>query len=152
MTATNDWTVVELTTEQTYPLRRAVLRNDTPTDEVSFPEDAWPGAHHLGVIDDGVLIGTSTWVPRPLAVQPEAIAVQLRGMATAPSYQRRGVGAALVAVGCQRAIDAGAQLVWANARDAALSFYTHHGFVVAGEGFIDATTMLPHHVVIRMLS
>jgi GNAT superfamily N-acetyltransferase len=147
-----DWVVVPLTTQQTHGLRRTVLRSDTPTDDVSFAEDDWPGAHHLGVVDEGVLVGTSTWIPRPLDSQAEATAVQLRGMATARSHQGRGVGSALLAAGCERALDAGADLVWANARDAALTFYSRHGFVVSGEGFVDATTQLPHHVVIRLLS
>ena len=146
------WTVVELTAEQTHPLRLAVLRHDTPTAEVSFPEDRWPGARHLGVIDHGVLVGVSTWVPRPLAAEPETDAVQLRGMATARSYQGRGVGAALVVAGCDHALSTGTELVWANARDAALDFYTRRGFVVAGQGFVDSTTQLPHHVVVRRLT
>ena len=148
----DEWTVVELTAEQTHPLRLAVLRHDTPSDEVSFPEDQWPGARHLGAVDDGVLVGVSTWVPRPLAAEPELDAVQLRGMATAHSYQGRGVGAALLAAGCDHALTTGTELVWANARDTALAFYTRHGFVVAGQGFIDAATGVAHHVIIRRLS
>lgn len=147
------WQVVELTTQQTYPLRLAVLRRDTPTDDVSFAEDDHPGARHLGVVDsDGTLIGTSTWIPRPLATQPDVAATQLRGMATAHSHQGTGVGGVLLAAGCAAAAASGARLVWANARDAALAFYTRHGFQVVGSGFIDATTQLPHHVVVRHLA
>jgi GNAT superfamily N-acetyltransferase len=145
------WTVVELTAEQTHPLRRAVLRPDTPSAVIIFPEDDWPGARHFGVFDDGMLVGISTWVPRPLAAEPEVAGVQLRGMATVPSHQSRGIGAALVAAGCDHALSAGADLVWANARDSALTFYARHGFVVAGQGFVDPTTLVPHHVVIRRL-
>ena len=42
-------------------------------------------------------------------------------------------------------------IVWANARDAALRFYERHGFAVHGDGFVDATTQLPHHVVVRRM-
>lgn len=147
------WRVVELTTEQTYPLRRAVLRDGTPTDEVRFAEDDWPGVRHLGVDDDGVLVATSTWIPRALADEPEVDAVQLRGMATARTHQGMGAGAAVLEAGCARALAAGTELVWANARDTALGFYTSHGFVVVGDGFIDAsTTQLPHHLVARRLT
>ena len=45
---TSPWLVVELTAEQTHPVRLAVLRADTPTKEVRFAEDDWPGAVHLG--------------------------------------------------------------------------------------------------------
>ena len=77
--------------------------------------------------------------------------MQLRGMATLQSHQRRGVGAALISAGIERAMAIGAEVVWANARDAALAFYLREGFSVQGDGFIDATTQLPHHVVVRRL-
>jgi GNAT superfamily N-acetyltransferase len=143
--------VVDLTTEETYPIRLAVLRHDTPTKQVSFPEDDTPGARHLGVVDDGRLVATSTWIVRPLATMPETPAVQLRGMATLQSHQGRGIGAILVEAGCAHARSVGAGVVWANARDAALTFYEANGFEVVGDGFVDAATQLPHHVVVRHL-
>ncbi|MGA1594495.1 MAG: hypothetical protein ACO371_07620 [Ilumatobacteraceae bacterium] len=45
----------------------------------------------------------------------------------------------------------GAELVWARARDTALTFYTSRGFEVFGEGYVDLSTGLPHHDVIRLL-
>ena len=140
--------VVELSPEETHPLRLAVLRYDTPTKDVSFTEDTWPGAMHLGLRVDGKLVAVSTWIPRPHNEQP---AIQLRGMATAHRLQGTGLGGVLLRAGCERAAATGVQLVWARARDAALDFYLRHGFVVEGDGFIDATTQLPHHLVVRTL-
>lgn len=147
----SEWQVVEITAEQTHPVRLAVLRADTPTKEVRFAEDTWPGAVHLGAVDPatGELIATSSWIERELAARPGVPAVQLRGMATMHAYQGRRVGAALIDAGMAHAASIGAEIVWANARDAALAFYTREGFVVEGDGFIDATTQLPHHVVVR---
>lgn len=141
--------IVELTPEQTHPLRLAVLRFDTPTKEVVFPEDTWPGALHLGLRVDGQLVATSSWVPREHDGAP---AVQLRGMATDRSLQGSGLGGVLLDAGCARHAAAGVSLVWANARDAALAFYLRHGFEVDGDGFIDANTQLPHHRVLRRLN
>jgi len=118
---------------------------------------------HLGVHDvtgdvtgddtgDGArLVATSTWFPREFAGAPGRRAIQLRGMATLHGWQGCGVGAALLRAGLAHAREAGAELVWANARDTALAFYLRHGFDVHGEGFVDATTNLPHHVVVRAL-
>jgi predicted GNAT family N-acyltransferase len=143
-----DFTVVEIAAEETHELRLAVLRNDTPTATVTFPEDDLPGTFHLGVRDaDGHLVAISTWIPRLFRDQP---AVQLRGMATAPRVQGQGVGAILLEAGCTRAAET-APLVWARARDSALAFYVGHGFVVDGEGFIDDQTLKPHHVIVRRL-
>jgi GNAT superfamily N-acetyltransferase len=149
-----NWRVVTLTPDETHPVRLAVLRADTPTKEVRFAEDEWPGAVHLGAVDPAAadpsrLIATSSWVPREMAARPGVPAVQLRGMATLHEYQGKRVGAALIDAGMAHAASIGAEIVWANARDAALAFYTREGFVVEGDGFIDATTQLPHHVVVR---
>ena len=138
--------VVELSAEETHPLRLAVLRFDTPTKVVEFPEDHWPGAVHLGLRVGDELVATSTWVPRPHKDEP---GVQLRGMATSRAVQGAGYGGVLLEAGCARMQADGARLVWANARDAALAFYLRHGFVVDGEGFIDANTQLPHHQIVR---
>lgn len=145
-----EMSVVEITTVDTYPLRLAVLRADTVSKVVDFAEDSWPGTVHLGVRDcRGHLVATSTWVPRAFVGAPDEPAVQLRGMATASQLQGRGLGALLVAEGCRRAWALGAEVVWANARDRALAFYQRHGFEVYGDGFVEAVTQLPHHLVVR---
>ena len=142
--------MVRITAEETHPVRLAVLRADTPTKEVAFAEDHAPGAVHLGVRIDGVLVATSTWIPRD-APDGTSPAVQLRGMATAGHLQGTGIGALLIAAGRDHARSIGAVAVWANARDRALAFYDREGFAVVGEGFVDATTQLPHHVVVSRL-
>lgn len=141
--------VVEITALDTHPLRLAVLRKDTPTKEVVFAEDDWPGSWHLGLRRDGELVGTSSWVPREHDGRP---GVQLRGMATAEALQGTGLGGVLLEAGCDLARTKGFPLVWARARDAALAFYLRHGFEVEGDGFIDQTTQLPHHLVVRSLA
>lgn len=145
--------VTPISTQETYPLRLRVLRADTPTKEVEFPEDDWPGAFHLGVRNDvGELVATSSWVPRPCPLAAAANAVQLRGMATDASLQGSGVGGLLLQAGFARAIGLGYDLMWANARDTALGFYQRHSCAVLGDGFIDANTQLAHHVVVRYLT
>ena len=43
-------------------------------------------------------------------------------------------------------------MVWARARDTALPFYARHGFSTVGVGYVDLTTGLPHHDVIREIT
>lgn len=146
------WAVREITAEQTHPVRLVVLRAGTPTKQVEFAEDTWPGAVHLGAFDGDRLVATSTWIPRRRPEHADVEAVQLRGMATLATHQGRGVGAALLAAGVAMARANGARVVWANARDTALAFYCANGFSVEGPGFVDATTLLPHHVVVLDLT
>ncbi len=143
-----DYTVVELAADETHPLRLVVLRADTPSRTVTFAEDDWPGTVHLGVRDSVGIVAISTWIPRP---HLDEAAVQLRGMATAPHIQGHGVGAILLEAGCARASRL-TSLVWARARDAALTFYLRHGFTIEGDGFIDEQTQKPHHVIVRRLA
>lgn len=140
--------VVELTAEQTHPLRRDVLRADTPNRAVVFIEDDWPGTLHLGVKEGDDIVAISTWIPRPFGDEP---AVQLRGMASASDAQGRGLGSLLLAAGCERSTSV-APLVWARARDTALGFYLRHGFSIDGAGFVDEHTQKPHHIIVRRIS
>jgi GNAT superfamily N-acetyltransferase len=70
-------------------------------------------------------------------------------MATAPAHRAKGFGSRLLEHGVQRCFAAGADLAWARSRDTALTFYEAHGFTVHGRGYVDLTTQLPHHDVIR---
>jgi GNAT superfamily N-acetyltransferase len=144
-------TVVELTAAQTHPLRGAVLRSDTPSRDVRFPEDDLPGTVHLGVEVDGELVAVSTWVSRRHPDHAALDGVQVRGMATAPEVRGQGYGGLVLERGIERAAAGGAELVWARARDTALAFYERHGFTVFGRGYVDLTTQLPHHDIIRRL-
>ncbi len=143
--------VVEVTTADTHDLRRRVLRNGTPSDAVAFEGDDDAGTEHLGVVEaDGRLLAVSSWRPRALpGGELGARTVQLRGMAVDAACQGRGIGGLLLEDGVARAFAAGADAVWANARDTALTFYGRHGFDVVGEGFVDPTTALAHHRIVR---
>jgi predicted GNAT family N-acyltransferase len=141
-----------LRSEETHDLRLRVLRKGTPTQDVIYPQDDLPGTVHLGVVDDdGELVGVSSWARERQAEAPDVPAVRLRGMAVDTALHGSGYGAVLVAAGVEWAIEQGADVIWATARDAVLGFYERVGFEVVGDGFIDATTALPHHVVIRKL-
>ncbi len=144
--------VIEIQTSETYSLRTAVLRNDTPTSDPRYAEDSKPGTVHLGIFDqDKNLIGTSTWVVNPWQEDSTAQAIQLRGMAVAKNRQGAGLGAMLLTAGVIHAEKLKAKYIWAKARDSALNFYLRHDFLVVGEGFTEGITQMPHHLVVRRI-
>jgi GNAT superfamily N-acetyltransferase len=143
--------VVDVAAEETHPLRRQVLRDGTASDVVGFDGDELPTTFHLGVLLDDDLVAVSTWLERPYPDRPAEHGFQVRGMATAPEHRGEGHGARLLAAGLDRCASAGAMLVWAWARDSALPFYIAHGFAAVGLGYIDLTTGLAHHDVLRPL-
>jgi GNAT superfamily N-acetyltransferase len=142
-------TVVEVPTEGVLAMRMQVLREGTPSDDPTFDGDDDETTVHLAAMLDGEVVAISTWLRRPWPFAPDVPAVQLRGMATDASVRGTGIGGDLLEVGVARAFAAGAELVWANARDSALRFYRAHGFDVEGEGFRTQDTQLPHHRIIR---
>ena len=148
--AEHNFQVVKIATEETYALRTAVLRADTPTSDPKYAEDSLQGTVHFGVFDqDKVLIATSTWVVNPWRDDPSAKAIQLRGMAVATSYQKSGLGKLLLDAGLTHAKTHNAKYVWAKARDSALNFYLRNKFVSVGDGFTEGVTQMPHHLVVR---
>ncbi len=149
----SEFDVRQVTSEDVRPLRLDVLRRGMTNRTIDFDGDDDPTTFHLAAFDaTGGIVGVSTWMRRDSVDRPGRIAVQLRGMATARHLQGTGIGAALLAAGCARARAAGAEVVWANARDAALDFYRRHGFAVVGEGFVESVTGLPHHRVVVPLA
>jgi len=144
--------IIELAPTETHALRRAVLRDGDPTRTVVYPEDDLAETVHLGMRDaNGTVVATSSWTPKALEGFPTVRAVQLRGMAIAAELQGAGIGGLLFEGAVERWTDAGFELLWARARDSALNFYAKHGCRVVGDGFIDDTTRLPHHIVVREL-
>jgi GNAT superfamily N-acetyltransferase len=141
------WRVVELEAEGTHDLRRRVLRDHMPGADVANPEDAQPGAVHLGVVDgEGRVTAVATVFPEPTPHRPGRPAARLRSMAVDPDRQGQGLGALLLDALVARARQEGHQVLWANGRDTALAFYQRHGWEVVGEGFVSVG--LPHHVVL----
>jgi GNAT superfamily N-acetyltransferase len=144
--------VVELTAEETHPLRGRVLRDGTLSDVVVFDGDELAGTFHLGFrTADGTLVGVSTWMQRAYPDRPAVVGYQLRGMATDPGHRGTGAGTAMLGAGLDRCRALGAGLVWARARDTALGFYERYGFTTVGPGYTDLTTGLPHHDIVRDL-
>lgn len=142
--------ITEVPVESIRSLRREVLRAGMANQSVDFDGDDEPGTFHLAAVDPvGHVVATSTWLRREFVGRPGVAAYQLRGMATAVEHQSRGLGARLIEAGFERLAGQDVELVWANARDAALDFYRRLGFTVEGEGFVEKVTQLPHHVVVR---
>ena len=150
--AEHNFRVVKIATEETYDLRTAVLRADTPTSDPKYAEDSKHGTVHLGIFDaDKILIATSTWVINPWQDDPSSIAIQLRGMAVATKYQKSGLGKLLLDSGITHAKTHNAKYVWAKARDTALNFYLRNDFKSVGDGFTEGVTQMPHHLVVQKL-
>lgn len=145
-------TVEVVSAEDLHAIRKTVLRDGTPSDDVQFPGDDDADAVHTAIRDAaGTVIASASWFEVESPDAPGAPALQLRGMAVAAGGRRQGLGERLIAAGAALAAERGITLLWANARDTALDFYRAAGFEVVGEGFVTRDTVLPHHRIIRRL-
>jgi GNAT superfamily N-acetyltransferase len=136
--------------QDTWPLRKRVLRPHQEGDAVVLGGDDDPRAAHLGARDaDGTIVGIATISPQDCPWAPDRPgAWRLRGMATADGLRGRGVGALVLSAAVRHAHEHGAGLVWCNARVGALAFYARAGFVAAGERYVDP--LLGPHVPMQL--
>jgi len=134
--------VVEITARGTWPVRHRVLRPGRPIGTCDWPEDGIPGAFHLGARVEGVLVGIASFYPVP-RVDDAPGGWQIRGMAVDEGLRDRGLGAALLRRGVERARGLGATYLWCNARTRAVPFYERAGFLRLGAEF-DVPGIGPH--------
>lgn len=135
----------------THDLRWRILRGSRPDAPVAFPEDGRPGAFHLAVRHDDTILAVASFSTEATPHRPGRKAVRLRGMAVDWPYQHHGLGRLLVTTVIDRLRGEGVDVLWCNARDSAVGFYSRLGFEVVGEGFVLPESGIAHHVMVRDL-
>lgn len=149
--------VRRLSSDETIPLRHAVLRPDATPAECVFPGDDDVLTFHAGAeLDDRVVSIASVYrESRPAAAAGNApcaedhaagTAWRVRGMATEPGLRRTGAGRAALEACILHAREQGASLVWCNARIEAVGFYERLGWIALGARF-EIPTVGPHLVM-----
>ncbi len=132
-----------------YGLRQQVLRPGLPLASASFPGDDLPSSIHLAAVDpQDAVVGCASFMQVPYGQEP---AWQLRGMATAPHWRRRGLGRALLQHAERLLAGDALRLWWCNARLGAIAFYEAQGWIVDSPEF-DIEGVGPHRRMIRRLA
>lgn len=123
-------------------LRYEILRkpHGMPLFSTTFPGDEDESTIHLLALAEGQLVGCAT-----LYVD-ESEAMQLRGMAVAIDWQRRGIGHRMGETAKEIATSRGKRM-WCNARFSAIEFYERLGWVTSGS-FFDVP-MIGQHIVMN---
>ncbi|OTA59618.1 GCN5-like N-acetyltransferase [Hypoxylon sp. EC38] len=114
---------------ETYALRHTVLWPNKPLSYVQLPDDE-TGQHFGAFIDPKKLISIIS-----LFIDEECGEARFRKFATAPAWQGKGVGSALLAYTIEAAARKGATSIWCDARQSALGFYQRFGMSGEGEVF-----------------
>jgi GNAT superfamily N-acetyltransferase len=147
-----DFRVAPVDPSALHELRRRVLRQNDLTISVAEPRDAEPTSVHFAGLLDGRVVVSASFYPTPAPVRADLPSYQLRYMAVDFDVQGQGYGAEVLAVAESALRDAGAQQLWANARDTALGFYLKTGWeLIPDSGHVSAETQLPHHRIAKLL-
>ncbi len=125
--------IKEIATEQTYLIRKEVLRKNIPLPFV-FQGDNDVTTFHLGAFLNNNLIAVSSFVMSSHHLF-EGSQYQLRGMATLQENQGMGVGKLLVEKSFEILRQKKINGVWCNARVLAVPFYEKLGFQKIGDEF-----------------
>ena len=122
-------------------LRYKILRKPhaMPLSSTVFPGDENESTIHVLALSKAILVGCAT-----LYVD-ESDAMQLRGMAVAIDWQRRGIGHRIAETIKDIATSKG-KTMWCNARFSAIGFYERQGWVKSGP-FFDVPVIGEHIVM-----
>lgn len=115
------------------PLRQQVIIAGTARASPEFPGDGNPDTYHFGAYLQDLNIGCLSWMA---SLWENAPAYQLRGMATHPDYQGRGVGKELLKYSESFLKNKGILQVWCTARLGAVPFYLKQGWKVVSDEFL----------------
>lgn len=126
--------------DATYALRHAVLWPDQPAAYVQLPDD--DAGQHFGVFVGGELVSV-------VSLFVSGGEARFRKFATAPAWQGRGMGSALLAHTIEAAGTAGARSLWCDARVSALPFYARFG--MQPEGLVFYKGAIPYQRLRRPL-
>lgn len=127
--------IKEISSQETFIVRHPVLRKGKPIETCVFDDDDLETTHHFGLFDDLNLIGIISLFLKTNPIFAENIQAQIRGMAIVESHQKKGLGEALVKHCEEHCITNQFNLIWFNARTAAVGFYKKMGYEVKGNSF-----------------
>ncbi len=141
-------TIQPISTEETYKIRKEILRKNIPLTE-KIEGDFDETTLHLGLFSDNTLVCVATFTQNNNQYF-SGIQYRLRGMATLNEYQHKGFGKLILEEASQLLIKRNVEVLWCNARVVALNFYRNCDFEIIGEEF-DVHLIGPHFVMYKHL-
>lgn len=142
--------VLRINAIDTYPIRQQMLRPDSPIDKCKFDGDEEDQTFHLGAFMDNKLVSVASFYFEKHPDLKEPFQFRLRGMATLPDYQHKGLSTELLKMAFPIIKQNFCHLCWCNARVSATGFYQKVGFEKVGEEF-DIPGIGPHLLMFKKL-
>lgn len=122
----NGFEIKEITSKETYPLRKKVLWPNKSLSNQAIETDA--DSQHFGLFIDGNLISIISYY----SISNTA---RFRKFATHPDYQNLGYGSRLLSFIIDFSIESNITLLWCDARVSAKKYYSKFGFETTSDVF-----------------
>ena len=128
--------IYKIDAKKTYLVRQSVLRKGKPIESCLFEGDELPTTKHFGYFIQDNLIGIISLFEcsNPLFIEEKQF--QIRGMAVLDSFQKKGIGEALILHTEQYLKKNNEDFVWFNARETAVGFYQKLDYSILGTPFM----------------
>ncbi len=147
--------IKKIPSEETIPVRHAVLRQGKPVSSCIFDGDNDPKTIHFGYFKEKTLVGVLSLYQNSTEnihlLNPEKH-FQIRGMAVLTEFQKQGIGELLVIFAENHILSDQREktLVWFNARENAVGFYEKLAYQKTGVPF-EIPDVGPHYIMYKIL-
>ncbi|WP_395060706.1 GNAT family N-acetyltransferase [Flavobacterium sp.] len=128
--------IKEIATQDTFLVRNLVLRPGKPVETCFFDGDNLEQTKHFGYFDNGKIMGVVSIYKNKNVIFKFPNQYQIRGMAILEEFQGEGCGKLLVKHCEDYLTNNGANLIWFNARETAVTFYEKLGYTKNGFPFV----------------
>ncbi|MCI9843267.1 GNAT family N-acetyltransferase [Flavobacterium pectinovorum] len=142
--------IKEISAQETFIVRHPVLRKGKPIETCFFDGDDLETTHHFGLFENSDLTGIISLFLKTNTIFTENLQGQIRGMAILESHQKKGFGEALVKHCETYCVTNQFNLIWFNARTAAVGFYEKMGYEIKGNSF-DIPEVGEHYLMYKKL-
>lgn len=127
--------IIEISAAETYVVRHPVLRAGKLLETCRFEGDDAASTTHFGYFFLGQLAGVASLFVASNIVFESKRQVQLRGMAVLEAFRGLHIGEELIFHAETAARSREAEILWFNARIAAVGFYEKCGYQIIGDAF-----------------
>jgi GNAT superfamily N-acetyltransferase len=142
--------IKEIAYKECYDLRLRVLKRKEWNYDYQYAGDDNPTTFHLGVFNDHQLVTIASFFSNRNEHIDAENPIQLRGMATLPEFQGKGLGRLMIRAAIDESRKRSHDVLWCNAREEAVKFYEKLGFQISSNRF-EIPKVGPHFVMhIRM--
>ncbi len=145
--------VLRISASDTYHIRHKVLAPGLTLDAIKFPNDDDDDlSFHLGAFIDGHLVSVASFFYEKHPNFSDLHQYQLRGMATLPEYEKKGLSSELLKVAFPIIRQNFCTLLWCNARKSAVGFYEKVGFLKNDEPEFEIDHIGAHFLMYKKLT